>query len=64
MSTHYAYRGTVVCGGEGYMEVKVVGDKTLFLGDAIQSYQTARHLPVHLPGTPLLSRATPARSSA
>ena len=24
----YAYRGTVVCGGEAYMEIKVVGDQT------------------------------------
>ena len=30
LNLHYAYRGTVVCGGEAHMEVKVVGDKTLF----------------------------------
>ena len=30
LNPYYAYRGTVVCGGEGYMEIKVVGDKTLF----------------------------------
>ena len=27
---HYAYRGSVVCGGEGYLEIKVVGDATVF----------------------------------
>ncbi|MBR4104030.1 MAG: calcium-translocating P-type ATPase, PMCA-type [Thermoguttaceae bacterium] len=27
---HYGYRGSVVCGGEGYMEIKVVGDATVF----------------------------------
>ncbi|MBQ1277718.1 MAG: HAD-IC family P-type ATPase, partial [Thermoguttaceae bacterium] len=27
---HYAYRGSVVCGGEGHMEIKVVGDATVF----------------------------------
>ncbi len=27
---HYGYRGSVVCGGEGYMEIKVVGDSTVF----------------------------------
>lgn len=30
LNKYYIYRGTVVCGGEGYMQVKVVGDKTLF----------------------------------
>lgn len=27
---HYGYRGSVVCGGEGHMEIKVVGDATGF----------------------------------
>lgn len=27
---HYAYRSSVVCGGEGHMEIKVVGDATVF----------------------------------
>ena len=27
---HYGYRGSVVCGGEGHMEIKVVGDATVF----------------------------------
>ena len=30
LNKYYAYRGTVVCGSEAYMEIKVVGDKTLF----------------------------------
>ena len=27
---HYGYRGSVVCGGEGYLEIAVVGDATVF----------------------------------
>ncbi|MBR0278435.1 MAG: HAD-IC family P-type ATPase, partial [Synergistaceae bacterium] len=30
LNKSYAYRGTVVCSGEAYMKISVVGDKTLF----------------------------------
>ena len=48
LNTHYAYRGTVVCGGEGYMEVKVVGDKTLFGELALEVQEYTRETPLQV----------------
>lgn len=48
LNTHYAYRGTVVCGGEGYMEVKVVGDKTLFGELALEVQEDKRATPLQV----------------
>lgn len=44
----YAYRGTVVCGGEGYMEIKVVGDKTLFGELALEVQEETRETPLQV----------------
>ncbi len=44
----YAYRGTVVCGGEAYMEVKVVGDRTLFGQLALEVQEDARETPLQV----------------
>lgn len=48
LNTHYAYRGTVVCGGEAYMEVKVVGDKTLFGELALEVQEDTRETPLQV----------------
>ena len=48
LNKHYAYRGTVVCGGEGYMEVKVVGDKTLFGELALEVQEDTRETPLQV----------------
>jgi len=48
LNTHYAYRGTVVCGGEAYMEVKVVGDKTLFGELALEVQEDTRQTPLQV----------------
>ena len=48
LNTHYAYRGTVVCGGEGYMEVKVVGDRTLFGELALEVQEDTRETPLQV----------------
>lgn len=48
LNKHYAYRGTVVCGGEGYMEVKVVGDKTLFGELALEVQEDTRATPLQV----------------
>lgn len=48
LNTHYAYRGTVVCGGEAYMEVKVVGDKTLFGELALEVQEETRQTPLQV----------------
>lgn len=44
----YAYRGTVVCGGEAYMQVKVVGDKTLFGELALEVQEDTRETPLQV----------------
>lgn len=44
----YVYRGTVVCGGEGYMQVKVVGDQTLFGELALEVQEDTRQTPLQL----------------
>lgn len=48
LNKYYAYRGTVVCGGEGYMEIKVVGDKTLFGELALEVQEEARETPLQV----------------
>lgn len=48
LNTCYAYRGTVVCGGEAYMEVKVVGDKTLFGELALEVQEDTRETPLQV----------------
>lgn len=48
LNKFYAYRGTVVCGGEGYMEVKVVGDKTLFGELALEVQEDTRATPLQV----------------
>ena len=48
LNKNYAYRGTVVCGGEAYMEVKVVGDKTLFGELALEVQEETRETPLQV----------------
>jgi calcium-translocating P-type ATPase len=48
LNKHYAYRGTVVCGGEGYMEIRVVGDKTLFGELALEVQEDTRETPLQV----------------
>ena len=48
LNKHYAYRGTVVCGGEAYMEIKVVGDKTLFGELALEVQEDTRETPLQI----------------
>ena len=48
LNKYYAYRGTVVCGGEGYMQIKVVGDKTLFGELALEVQEETRETPLQV----------------
>ena len=48
LNKHYAYRGTVVCGGEGYMQIKVVGDRTLFGELALEVQEDTRETPLQV----------------
>ena len=48
LNEYYAYRGTVVCGGEAYLNVKVVGDKTLFGELALEVQEDARETPLQV----------------
>ena len=48
LNKHYVYRGTVVCGGEAYMEVKVVGDRTLFGELALEVQEDTRQTPLQV----------------
>lgn len=50
LNPYYVYRGTIVCGGEGYFAVKVTGDRTLFgkLALEVQSKQRKTPLQVKL----------------
>ncbi|MCR4644459.1 MAG: calcium-translocating P-type ATPase, PMCA-type [Oscillospiraceae bacterium] len=48
LNKHYAYRGTVACGGEAYMEVKEVGDKTLFGELALEVQEDTRQTPLQV----------------
>lgn len=44
----YCYRGTVVCSGEAYLEVHVVGDNTLFGNLALEAQSNARKTPLQV----------------
>lgn len=44
----YAYRGTVVCGGEAHMQIKVVGDQTLFGELALEVQEDTRETPLQV----------------
>ena len=48
LNTCYAYRGTVVVSGEAYVEVKVVGDKTLFGELALEVQEDSRETPLQV----------------
>ncbi len=48
LNKYYAYRGTVVCGGEGYMQVMVVGDKTMFGELALEVQEDTRETPLQV----------------
>ncbi len=48
VNIHYAYRGTVAVSGEAYMEVKVVGDKTLFGKLALEVQEDTRETPLQV----------------
>jgi len=48
LNTHYVYRGTVVCGGEANMEVKVTGDRTLFGRLALEVQEETRATPLQV----------------
>ncbi|MBO7741494.1 MAG: HAD-IC family P-type ATPase, partial [Victivallales bacterium] len=48
LNPNYAYRGTVVCGGEAYMEVKVVGDRSLFGQLALEVQEESRDTPLQV----------------
>ena len=48
LNKYYAYRGTVVVGGEGYMEIKVVGDRTLFGELALEVQEDTRETPLQV----------------
>ncbi len=48
LNKNYVYRGTVVCSGEAYMRVSVVGDKTLFGELALEVQENTRKTPLQL----------------
>lgn len=48
LNLHYAYRGTVICGGDGYLEVKQVGDRTLFGQLALEVQEQTRITPLQV----------------
>ena len=48
LNKYYAYRGTVVCSGEGYMQISVVGDKTLFGELALEVQEATRKTPLQV----------------
>ena len=48
LNPYYSYRGTVVCSGEAYLEVKVVGDKTLFGELALEVQEETRETPLQV----------------
>ncbi len=48
LNKHYIYRGTVVCANEGYMQTKVVGDKTMFGQLALEVQEETRATPLQL----------------
>lgn len=48
LNKYYMYRGTVVCSGEGYIETKVVGDRTLFGELALEVQEETRQTPLQI----------------
>ena len=48
LNPYYIYRGTVICGGEAYQEVKVVGDKTEFGKAALAAQEETRETPLQV----------------
>lgn len=48
LNKYYVYRGTVVCSGEAYMKVQVVGDKTLFGELALEVQEAGRKTPLQV----------------
>ena len=48
LNRHYLYRGTVVCGGEGYAETACVGDRTIFGELALEVQETTRRTPLQV----------------
>ncbi len=48
LNKFYVYRGTVVCSGEAYMKVEVVGDKTLFGELALEVQEAQRKTPLQV----------------
>ena len=48
LNKFYAYRGTVICSGEGLMQIKAVGDKTLFGKLALEVQEETRETPLQV----------------
>ncbi len=48
LNPHYCYRGTVVCQSEAYMEVKEIGDATLFGQLALEVQEETRATPLQV----------------
>ena len=48
LDPYYIYRGTVACGGEGYLQVDTVGDKTLFGELALEVQEETRETPLQV----------------
>ncbi|MCM1132851.1 MAG: calcium-translocating P-type ATPase, PMCA-type [Ruminococcus flavefaciens] len=48
LNKRYVYRGTVVCSGEAYVEIKVVGDGTLFGKLALEVQEDTRETPLQV----------------
>lgn len=48
LNLYYIYRGTVVAEGEAYLEVKVVGDKTIFGELALEVQEDSRETPLQV----------------
>ena len=48
LNPYYVYRGTVVCGGEGYLKIDTVGDKTLFGELALEVQEETRATPLQV----------------
>lgn len=48
LNPYYIYRGTVICGGEAYEEVRVVGDATFFGQAALAAQEKGRATPLQI----------------
>ncbi len=48
LNKYYIYRGTVICSGEAYQEVKVVGDNTEFGQAALAAQEETRETPLQV----------------